>query len=352
MVHVVALYYSYRKKQMGITGKEIAKELNITPAAVSMALNGRPGVSEETRKAVLSCAKENGYDFSRLKKSRSLGDTAFIIYRRQGAVVSDTPFFSELFDGVESGLKEAGYRTRIFYIDRDEAPELVLADIIYSGVSGIILLGTEMQEEDFAIFSDVQVPLVLLDVYFDKAGLDSVVINNNQGAYLATDYLIRKTRVQPGYLHSSYPIANFNERQDGFFRAVRAHGMPTDECIVHRLSPSTDGALSDMRSTLKKGGRLAKAYFADNDLIAIGAIRAFKEAGYDVPGDISVIGFDDIEPASYLTPALTTVHVPKKEMGQVAARRLVDLLNRTSTSPLKIEAGTRLARRKSVQTYC
>ena len=127
---------------MGITGKEIAKELGITPAAVSMALNGRPGVSEKTRKAVLSCAKENGYDFSRLtKKSRSLGDTAFIIYRRQGAVVSDTPFFSELFDGVDGGLREAGYRTRIFYVDRDESPELALADIIYSGISGIVLLG-------------------------------------------------------------------------------------------------------------------------------------------------------------------------------------------------------------------
>ena len=104
-----------------------------------------------------------------------------------------------------------------------------------------------------------------------------------------------------------------------------------------------------MRHILKKGGRLAKAYFADNDLIAIGAIRALKEAGYDVPGDVSVIGFDDIAPAAYLTPALTTVNVPKREMGRVAASRLVDLLTGTNPSPLKIEVGTRLVRRKSVR---
>ncbi len=103
------------------------------------------------------------------------------------------------------------------------------------------------------------------------------MINNIQGAYQAVSYLIRKYRKQPGYLRSSYPINNFQERADGFYKAVRASGMSASKSLVHRLTPSMDGAYSDMLSLLDAGEEPARCYFADNDLIACGALKAFRK---------------------------------------------------------------------------
>lgn len=334
---------------MSITAKELAQELKLSAAAVSMALNGKPGVSAATRKQVIETAKRHGYDFSKLSEARpETGTICFIFYRRQGAVVGDTPFFSQLTEGVEAGCKSAGYKLRMSYLYKNENLKEQLSDIVHSHCAGIILLGTEILREDFEPFSALPVPLVLLDVYFDTIQHDCILINNVQGAFLATDYIISQTKKQPGYLHSSYSISNFEERADGFYKAVRYHGLSTSKSIVHRLTPSVEGAYADMLAILEKGEDTASCYFADNDLIAIGAIKAFQAKGKKVPDDISVIGFDNIPLASYIEPQLTTVNVPKQYMGETAAKRLIEIIKGGNTSPVKIEIFTNLVKRESV----
>lgn len=334
---------------MSISAKELAQKLGLTPAAVSMALNGRPGVSDETRRLVMAAAEQYDYDFSRLAKKRLHGGSiAFIIYRRQGAVVGDTHFFSQLSEGVELGCKNAGLKLQIHYLYRDGGIESQLQDILYSGCGGVILLGTEMLWEDYAAFRRLPVPLVLLDTYFDTARHDCVLINNVQGAFTATDYLISRRKSQPGYLHSAYSISNFEERADGFYKAVRHHGMSTSKTVVHRLSPSVEGAQADLAAILNAGEETAACYFADNDLIAIGAMKAFMAKGIRIPEDVAIIGFDDIAPASYIESALTTVHVPKQYMGETATRRLVEIMGGKGHHPVKIEIGTKLVKRASV----
>ena len=101
----------------------------------------------------------------------------------------------------------------------------------------------------------------------------------------------------------------FEERADGFYKAIRKNGMSTSRSIVHQLTPSIDGAYSDMKELLKNNVELSTCYFADNDLIAAGALRALTEAGYRIPHDISIIGFDDMPLCTYTIPALTTIHV-------------------------------------------
>lgn len=334
---------------MPITAKELAKMLNLTPAAVSMALNGRPGVSDQTRKLIVETAEAHGYDFSRLSRKHAPGGSVnFIIYRRQGAVVGDTPFFAQLSEGIEATCKRFQLRLQINYLYRSDDIELQLRDIIYGGSRGIILLGTEMARDDYRLFEKLPIPLVLLDVYFDFARRDCVLINNVQGAYIATDYLISKTQKQPGYLHSSYSISNFEERADGFYKAVRQHGMSTSKSIVHRLSPSVEGAFADMTGILESGEETAPCYFADNDLIAIGAMRALAAKGKRIPEDVAIIGFDDISTASYIDPPLTTINVPKQYMGEMAIRRLLEIIENRNSPPLKIEVGTTLVKRHSV----
>ncbi len=333
-----------------MTAKELAKLLNLSEAAISMALNNKPGVSTATRQRVLAAAKENGYDFSKLKESEDTkkeeGTISFLIYRKHGAVVSDTPFFNQLTEGIEQACRKAHYSLNINYLYGDDSIKKQLAQLPYS--NGLLLLATEMKLEDFSPFHTLTVPLVVLDTWYESLGYDSILINNFQGAYQAANHLIKKTQSQPGYLRSSYPIGNFNERADGFYKAIRENGMSTSRTPVLSLSPSMEGAYKDMLELLEDGEKPARAYFADNDLIAAGAMKALREKGYRVPEDVAVMGFDDMPLCNYIEPTLTTVHVPKQYMGQMAVTRLLQIMKSTENYPVKIEIGTRIIKRKSV----
>lgn len=334
---------------MSVTAKEIAERLQISAAAVSMALNGKRGVSEQTRQQVLTAAKEMGYDFSRIS-GKAVPQNAhinFIIYRRQGAVVDDTPFFAQLSEGIQTACRQARLKLEINYMFFGDHIERQLQDIVYGESSGVILLGTEITKQELDPFLALPIPLVILDVDQDTVRRDCVLINNNQGAFLATDYLIGRIHQQPGYLHSSYFIHNFEERADGFYRAVRHNGMSASKSIVHSLTPSVEGAYADMTEILKRQDPLARGYFADNDLIAVGAMRALQEQGYRIPEDVAIIGFDNVPLATYVDPPLTTVHVPKQYMGEIATQRLTEIMNSKSHCPVKIEIGTQLIRRTS-----
>ena len=261
---------------MGITAKELAARLNLSATAVSMALNGKPGVSTETRAMVIREAEKAGYDFSRLSmKKNASGDIYCIICRAHNAILNYTPIFSELTDGIEQECRKNGYHLKTFQLyEKIDDLQKYIEELRISQCAGVILLGTEVSASVCHEFLQLSVPVILLDSYFDSADCSCVLINNAQGAYLATSYLIDRCGRQPGHLCSSYRITNFRERTHGFHRAVREHGMSTAKSIIHELSPSIEGAFSDMLEIIDSGTPLAGAYFADNDLIAIGAIKA------------------------------------------------------------------------------
>lgn len=332
-----------------ITAKELAVMLHLSESAVSLALNDKPGVSRETRKRVLEAARDNGYDFARkaLGREQKRGTICFAVYRKSGAVVGDTPFFSELTDGISICCRRHGYECVISYLYEDEDLQGQIYDMRVAKYAGVIILATEMEEQTLSLFDVLECPLVFLDAYFERPEYNFILINNTQGAYQATRYLIRKCRTQPGYLRSSYWISNFEARADGFYKAIREAGMSTSHSLVLRLPPSQEGAYADMKELLKTE-KPAKCYFADNDLIAIGAIQALKEAGYRIPEDVSIVGFDDISSAQYVSPPLTTVEVPKAYLGEAAVGRVVQMIEGRSLQPLKVEVFTRLIRRKSV----
>ncbi len=335
---------------MGITAKEIAERLNLSATAVSMALNQKPGVSQQTRDLVIKEAEKCGYDFTKLKKGKNkTGNIYCIIYRSNNAILSYTPIFSELTDGIEQECRQHNYelKTLQFYEKTDDLT-LFIEKIRLSDCSGVILLGTEISAEICQKFLNISLPIVLLDACFDSVNCSSIVINNVQGAYLATSYLIDRCMCQPGYLRSSYKIGNFEERKEGFSRAVREHGMSIGKSIMHELAPSIEGALTDMLEILDRGDTVAECYFADNDLIAIGAIRALKLRGYRIPEDVAVIGFDNISESKVVEPALTTIDIPRNYMGQTAARQLIYQIESPVPHTVKIEVSSSLVKRFTV----
>ena len=333
----------------GITAKEIAKKLNVSATAVSMALNNRPGVSTDTRKRIIDEAEKSGYDFTRLalKKNKG-GDVYCIIYRAHNAILNYAPIFSELTDGMEQECRKKGYRLKTLQIyEKTDDVQKCIEDLSVSGCTGIILLGTEITAAVCKQFQQLSLPVVLLDAYFDSVSCSSVVINNTQGAYLATSYLISRYGRQPGHLCSSYVIENFIERNYGFHRAVRENGMSIGKSITHELSPSIEGAFSDMLEIIDRGDALAGSYFADNDLIAIGAIKALKLRAYNIPDDIAIIGFDNIPESRIVEPSLTTIEIPRRFMGQTAAAQLINQLENPVLHPVKTEISTGIVKRFS-----
>lgn len=334
---------------MSITAKELAKQLGVSPSAVSIALNNKPGISTETRKKILDAAKVSNYDFSKISDKKTSTHTIyFLIYIKDGAVVYENPFITQVLEGVKTACSQNNYKliTKNLYEDGDVFEQL--NNIIYSDCDGLLILGTEMQKPDFMYLKNLNIPIVLLDTYCDFPNVDCVMINNMQGAFNATVKLIHKHIGQPGYLHSSYSIYAYEERLEGFYRAIRRNGLPASKSIVHLLSPSVDGAYSDMLELLEKGTPIASCYFADNDNIAIGAMKAFQHKGYKIPADISIIGFDNMPLSASVIPALSTIHVPKQNLGFTAAKRLIDVIETDEYYSVKIEISTTLINRKSV----
>lgn len=332
---------------MKVTAKHIAEQLGISAAAVSMALNNKPGVSVEMRHKIIDVASQMGYDFSRINAKKAKSNTiAFVCFHKN--FVFDTPFFTEMATSIEEVIKENDYQLCFHHIhDLDNIDEIITSFQSYC-YEGIILLGTTMTRDEFLPFEKLSIPIILLDTYFPNINADCITINNVDSAETATDYLIKKRHQQPGYLHSSQEIVNFNERSLGFYNAVRKNSMPTSKSIVHYLSPSVDGSYADMMEILRNNEPLANCYFADNDEIAIGAMRAFKESGYRIPQDIAIIGFDNIPYSTYIDPPLTTIDVPKAFMGTVAAKHLIALIQKNEKFHIKIEINTNLIIRYSI----
>lgn len=331
---------------MAVTAKQIAEQLNLSEAAVSMALHQKPGISTKTSKRILETAQSLGYDFTKITPARSdTGVIRFIFYNKHR--IFDSPFFTELTSGVESGFKNTGYRLIMNHINDIDDVQEQLDEIVNAECDGIILLGTEMEREDFSPFSLLDLPVILLDTYFNSSKMDCVLINNESGARLAANYLIKKRHAQPGYLRSSYSINNFEERGDGYYKAIRQNGMSVSQSITHFLSPSIGGAHADMLALIEQGEPLANCYFADNDDIAIGAMRAFQERGYRIPEDIAIVGFDNTPFSPYVNPPLTTVNVSKKYMGKLAAERMLSIIRVPEYHPVKIEVNTNLIIRGS-----
>ena len=277
---------------MAVYAKDIAAKLGLSPAAVSLALRGKPGIGQETRERILRTAAEMGY---RKRADTGRPSLCLVLYKRHGAVVSDTDFFAALTESITRQARLLGYELLItyFYGNQDSAEQL--RSLKASPCDGILLLATEMVAADFAPFRSLTVPLVVLDSYFPDEKYDSVLINNVYGAKRAVQYLIAQGHSEIGYLSSKVMIRNFHERQDGWLRGIQTIPVANDSRHhVVKVSPTADGAFRDMTAYLQLGGKLPTAFFADNDLIAISCARALRAAGYRIPEDVSLIGVDGI----------------------------------------------------------
>lgn len=332
-----------------VTIKDIAVQLGVSPATVSLALNGRPGVNEETRTSVLKLANQLGYVPNGTKKTFTQQEVIhFLIYRKSGRIVTNTQFFTRLIESVEKAVRLQNYGLSIKYCEGPQQLEKSVADISAAQDLGILVLGTEMNLTDLAILEEAATPLIILDNELAASSLDMVSIHNYSGIWKAIQYLREQNLTDIGYLKSSISITNFDMRFMFYTYILSQLGMEVQPEKVFTLAPAIDEAQLDMQKQLDSGAKIPGALLADNDLIAIGAARALQNAGLNIPQDVSIIGFDNIGFAEYFQPPLCSIDVPCEDLGTRAVDTLLWRIKNPQAAPQHIAVGTKLIIRDSV----
>lgn len=336
---------------MKYTLRDIAKRANVSPATVSNALNGRAGVSKAVQENILSIAQEMGYQLNR-ESAKSSRHVRLIVFRSHGMVVMDTQFFSELIESIQLECHRMGLELLISHVTARKDMDYINQINAFRNeeCAGIILLGTEMDEEELKQFTDFRSPMVVLDNLFRLEGVHSVVMNNWQAGYLAAEALYAAGHRDIQHITSSIGFNNMTDRRLGVTEGLNKHGLSLKEDQIWPVRPTMNGAYEDMKALIQERKKLPEAFFAANDIMAIGCMRAIREAGYRVPEDVSIIGMDDTSICLACTPQLSTVHVFRRELGQTAVRTLFSLPDEKSACFLKTEVGVELVMRDSVKT--
>ena len=212
----------------------------------------------------------------------------------------------------------------------------------------MLLIGTELTDETARPFHEAVLPLVLLDAWMPHLAFNAVLMDNEGGAMAAVEHLIEHGHKRIGYLSGGLRIQNFQARERGFRLAMEAHGLAVDERFLFEVPPSIQGSHERMLQILAERCEMPTAFFADNDMIALGAMQAFQTHGWRLPEDVSIVGFDDISFGEVFSPGLTTVRVHKKELGRLAVRRLIELIKKPRAVKTRIEIVNDLVVRGSV----
>lgn len=341
---------------MPSTIKDIAEVANVSPATVSLVLNHKGNVAQETRERVFRVAEELKYRKSQIANSarhRTQQRTiAFLKLARHGHTVNrdHNVFIADYIDGIADGARARNYKMEILSFESTPIEEIITSlTAEQPRLSGAIVLGTELSRNDVAAFRQTDIPVVFIDTFIDFLPFDFIDMNNQDSVYSAVDYFISHGHTEIGMICSSVQTRNFELRRVAFHQAMSFFGLQFREEYVFNCDSTFQGAYEDMCQALEEGADLPTALFCTNDIIAFGVLRALREHGYTVPDDISLIGFDDLPSGALMNPPLTTVAVSKQEIGRVAATRLDERILNPDAPVAKIVIGGALVERNSVK---
>lgn len=334
---------------MALKAKDIAKMIGVSTATVSLVLNNKPGVSDKRRAEIIGKIKEMNCDYLLKDSMIDNGSIGFVVYKREGSIVDESPFFTYILQGITDTVRKHGYTLNFIYINKDMSLTEQKHQIESAKCKGLIIFAVEMFHNDLLAFKQSSLPFVILDNSFQENDVDAVVINNQQGTSKAVLYLRDMGHKRIGYIKSKVIINSFKERYSAFKRELRNQGLAFDKNDIIEVGYSEVEVKSDTMAYINKHKSLPTAFFAENDLIACSAVRAFKESGVKVPEDVSIIGFDDRPICTMIEPQLTTIEVPKHIFGPQVVELLIGKMEQGREYSIKIEVGTKLMIRESVK---
>ncbi len=304
------------------TAADVALAAGVSIMTVSRAMNGRPGLGPDTRQRVLEAAERLRYRPS--KTARALASRRSSTF---GIVLPDVanPFFAILAKAAIDVARAAG--RNVFIMNTDEDPDLELGaldSLLGEDIDGVIIAGSRLPEAKLLEAVSAFGAVVLVNRDFLGPGRGSVNVEDREGAAQAIAYLASTGRRRIGLLAGPRIATGTKRRLAGYHDGLARSGLPLDRSLVERCIPTIDGGEVATRALLERAPGI-DAILAYNDLAAIGALRALEATGRSVPGDIAVMGTDDVPYAAIVRPSLSTVHADIPRLGSEAMSLLLAL---------------------------
>ncbi len=314
---------------MGYTLEDIARMAGVSRSTVSRVLNNHPNVRPEVRERVWEVIRRVGYQphaAARSLATRRSQVLGLVIPEAVSTLFTD-PFFPELIRGMTDACYARGYLLTLALFQSPEQGRRLLHRLLSShAVDGLIVASARLNDPLIPRLLEDGFPFVSIGRHPDPR-VSFVDADNVAGARMAVEYLIRRGHTRIATITGPMDMAAAQDRLEGYRQALRARGLPLDRRYIVEGDFTQEGGRAAMQQLLGLQPR-PTAVFAASDAMAMGALKAAREAGLRVPGEVTVVGFDDIPQAAYLEPPLTTVRQPIVRMGALAVQLLVEQVER------------------------
>lgn len=330
---------------MRVTIAAVAERAGVSKATVSRVLNDYP-VRDTTRKRVMAAMRELDYRPNALARNLPLKKSQTIAVVTPG--FSDA-FYSEIVEGIEQVLVERDYMMTLCTTRHNTDRERLYTRLLQERrVDGILLL-TPRETDVLPVvdwFPQSKSLIVLVDAPASRNGSSAIRVDNYGGGEMITKHLISLGHRRIAVISGPKSAPESKERLMGYKAALEESGIPFDPNMVFPGDYQATSGAAAVRRILALNPR-PTAVFAMNDAMAIAAMEVMEQHGLSIPGDVAVVGFDDIKPASWIRPRLTTIRQPLVEMGRVATKKLLNVINGDETETVTISLPVELIVRES-----
>jgi len=307
-----------------VTLKDLAKELNVSITTVSKAINNHPDISEKRKREILSYAQEANYVPNAIAKNLRKQSSALV-----GIVLNDNanPNNARVIKGIELCLSENGYHAIIMNNGESVEKEMVLVkELLSLNVAGVLLCPASGNSKSSEFLKKAGIPCVLINRYISRDNDSYVIIDDESAAYSAVRYLTTYGNKKIFFLNYLSMVSTSKGRLEGYKKAL------ADNNIKFNTEYVIDNCLNQAHGYETMNRILGKhsppfSVFCYSDYIAIGALCALQERGFQSPGDTPVMGMDDLDILSFVKPRLSTIAIPKLRLGYRAAELLIELMN-------------------------
>ncbi|WP_370295788.1 LacI family DNA-binding transcriptional regulator [Rossellomorea marisflavi] len=301
-----------------VTLKDVAKKASVSVSTASYAINGSTLITEETKNKVLKAAEEIGYRPNGMAKNLKKNKTEII-----GLFISGFtgPFFNEMIEGIQDVVIEKGYELVVCAsVDKHRL-------LVEKHVDGAIILNYHMDDALLSAVAHQKMPLVVMDRDLQHPFIQNVLLPNDRGMALAVKHFAETGVKDLGFIAGSTESYDGEARLEAFERAVADHGLNFDRQHLIRADFTEESGYEAMKEYLQSHTEYPRGFVSANDEMALGAMEAIQEKGLHIPGDLALVGFDDIYISKFVSPSLTTVNIPRKTWGEMAARTLFRMLD-------------------------
>lgn len=333
--------------ESNLTLEEIARLSGVSRSTVSRVINQQPNVSAGVRQRVEAVIQETGYQPNLAaqtlvsKRSWMIG---LVLPRSVSSFFTD-PYFPRLLQGIAQGCNENDYTLALFLVDTREDEEKILPRVSRKGMlDGILIQSGQIGDQLIDRMVNLDLPVVVVGSPLRAAEISYIDVDNVSGAYNAVSHLIRLGYQRIGTITGLTGGAASADRLEGYEKALNERGRNLDQSLIAEGDFTEAGGYYAMQQLLPSK---PDAIFAASDLMAIGALRAVREAGLSIPEDVAFVGFDDVSVARYASPQLTTIRQPIARFGVNAVEILIDLIENGIHPARRIIMDTELIIRES-----